>query len=306
MVMTPDASGNFPPGSVKTGITGLTGLKDPVDLLETPNNGNLYIVEFAAQRISLFRPSSSSGSASFSEFELINADTNKDAGEIENGSTINFATLGTKNLNIRADVSGTAGSVRFGIDSNSNFRTESSKPYALAGDSGNGDYYAWTPSIGTHTFTATLYSGSGGTGSVLDTKSFTFTVTDGSTGGGTGTSFADFELINADTNKDVSLFQSGSVIDFSKLGTKNVNIRADVSGTAGSVRFGYGGNSNYRTESKAPFALMGDAGDGIHYTLWTPENGSEALTATAYSGAKATGSILGSALTVQFTVINAS
>jgi hypothetical protein len=312
MVMTPDANGNFPSGSVKTGIPGLTGLSDPVDLVETPNNGNLYIVEFAAQRISLFKPTSSSGggggtgTASFSDFELINADTNKDVSVFQSGSVIDFSQLGTKNVNVRADVSGTAGSVRFGIDSNTNFRTESSKPYALAGDSGNGDYYAWTPSVGTHTFTATLYSGSGGTGSVLATKSFTFTVTDG---GGTttpsGSGVETFSLVNADTGAFIKTITEGSTIDFATLPTKRVAIRADVSGTAGSVRFGYEGNSNYHTESKAPFALMGDAGDGIHYALWTPNDGSETLTATAYAGANATGSILGSALTVHFTVINA-
>jgi glucose/arabinose dehydrogenase len=306
MIMTPDANGNFPSGSVKTGIPGLTGLSDPVDLIE--HNGNLYIVEFAAQRISLFRPNSSGGgggggsTTSFSGFELINADTDKDAGVFQSGSVIDFSKVGTKNVNVRADVSGTAGSVRFGIDSNSNFRTENGKPYALAGDDA-GDYYAWTPSVGTHTFTATIYGGSNGAGSVLATKSFTFTVTSGTTPSGTGVKT--FSLVNADTGAFIRTITEGSTIDFAALPTQRVAVRADVSGTAGSVRFGYEGNSNYSTENKAPFALMGDAGDGIHYTLWAPDDGSETLTATAYSGANATGSVLGSPLTMHFTVINA-
>lgn len=313
MVMTPDANGNFPSGSVKTGIPGLTGLSDPVDLIETPNNGNLYIVEFAAHRISLFRPNSSggggSGSASFTDFELINADTDTDVSVFQSGSVIDFSKLGTKNVNVRADVSGSAGSVRFGIDSTANFRTENNKPYALAGDDGTGDYAAWTPSVGSHTFTATIYSGANGTGSVLATKSFSFSVTNGGTSPTptptpTGTGVKTLSLVNADTGAFIRTITEGATIDFATLPTQRVAVRADVSGTAGSVRFGYDGNSNYRTESKAPFALMGDVGDGVHYTLWTPGNGSHTLSATAYSGANATGSILGAALTVHFTVIN--
>jgi hypothetical protein len=244
------------------------------------------------------------GTASFAEFELINADTNKDVSLFQDGSVIDFSKLGTKHVNVRADVNGSAGSVRFGIDGNANFRTENAKPYALAGDSA-GDYLSWTPAVGTHTFTATLYSGANGTGSVLETKSFTFTVTSGGTTTPTGTGVKTFSLLNADTGAVIRTITEGSTIDFAALPTRRVAIRADVSGTVGSVRFGYDASTNFRTESKAPFAMNGDVGDGIHYTLWTPTDGSHTLTGTAYSGASATGSILGSPLTVHFTVINA-
>ena len=37
-------------------------------------------------------------------------------------------------------------------------RLEKSAPFALAGDS-DGDYRAWTPSVGAHTVAATAYAG---------------------------------------------------------------------------------------------------------------------------------------------------
>ena len=79
-------------------------------------------------------------------------------------------------LNIRANVSGSVGSVRFGLDGNTNFRTEQQRPYALAGDS-SGNYEAWTPALGSHSLTATPYSASGATGTVGIPLSINFMVT---------------------------------------------------------------------------------------------------------------------------------
>lgn len=39
-----------------TGINGLTGFSDPLDLVEDPRNGNLYVIEFGAKRLTLVRP----------------------------------------------------------------------------------------------------------------------------------------------------------------------------------------------------------------------------------------------------------
>lgn len=55
IVLSPDG----PDGAITeslTGIEGLTGFKDPLDLAEDPRNGNLYVVEFAARQITLVRP----------------------------------------------------------------------------------------------------------------------------------------------------------------------------------------------------------------------------------------------------------
>jgi len=83
------------------------------------------------------------------------------------------------------------------------------------------------------------------------------------------------------------------------LPTRNLSVRANVSGSPGSVRFSYDGTVNYQTENVAPYAIKGDAsGD---YNPWTPAVGSHTLTASPYTGSNATGTA-GTALTVNFTV----
>jgi hypothetical protein len=114
-----------------------------------------------------------------SSFTLINADTDLPmAGfdPLNSGATINLSALPTRNLNIRANASG-AVSVRFGYDANSSVRIESAAPFALAGDT-SGNYYAWTPSTGSHSVTATPYTATGGGGTAGTSKTITFTVTD--------------------------------------------------------------------------------------------------------------------------------
>ena len=107
---------------------------------------------------------------SVTSFTLVNADTDQDIGPLNDGDVINLAGLPTPNLNVRADtVPNTVGSVVFGLDANSTFRTETSPPYALAGDS-SGDYHPWTPSLGVHTLTATPFTDSNGGGTAPRSK----------------------------------------------------------------------------------------------------------------------------------------
>jgi hypothetical protein len=114
-------------------------------------------------------------------FTLMNADTDQPIygyDPITNNSTINLASLPTRNLNIRANTNpSVVGSVKFGYDGNSNYSTENGAPHALAGDNA-GNYKEWTPSLGNHTLSATLYSlSSGTTGHTLTISS---TIKDGS------------------------------------------------------------------------------------------------------------------------------
>ncbi len=125
--------------------------------------------------LSFFLPNPASANQVVS-LTLINAATDQDIRLLTNGDFINLAVSGTS-LNIRAEVSGSVGSVRFALDGNSNFRTESSAPYALAGDN-NGDYAPWTPTLGSHSLTATPFSGPGGTGTVGTPLTIEFTVID--------------------------------------------------------------------------------------------------------------------------------
>ena len=87
---------------------------------------------------------------------LINAETDQPIGELRSGATLDLAKVGG-NLNVRADVAGQVGSVRFALDGKNNFRTESTVPFALAGDS-KGNYNSWTPSPGKHKIVATPFA----------------------------------------------------------------------------------------------------------------------------------------------------
>jgi hypothetical protein len=125
-------------------------------------------------------PPSSSGQAVVS-FTLINADTDQPIttfNPLNSGITLNLATLPTRNLNIRANTSpATVGSVRFGWDNDSNYRTQNEAPYALGGDD-NGNYYRWRPSLGSHTLTARPYTRSDARGIAGTPLSITFRVID--------------------------------------------------------------------------------------------------------------------------------
>jgi hypothetical protein len=107
---------------------------------------------------------------------LINADNGQAIMTLTDGATLDLAALPTRNLNVRANVSGTTGSVQFVYDG-SVFRTESGAPYALAGDTGTG-YYAWTPTEGAHTLKATPYTQRAGAGEAGTAVTVRFTVTD--------------------------------------------------------------------------------------------------------------------------------
>jgi lysozyme family protein len=96
-------------------------------------------------------------------FTLINADTDKEIGLLTEGYVINFANIGTKKLNVRANTNpATVGSVVFNLD-RVNVMTDNVAPYALKGNNGT-NYNPWTPSIGAHTLKATPYSGANASG----------------------------------------------------------------------------------------------------------------------------------------------
>lgn len=116
------------------------------------------------------------GAMAVTGFVLVNADTDEDLGPLPNGATIRLSALPARNLNVRANTSpSTVGSVRFSYDGTSNFRTENAAPHALAGDT-SGDYYPWTPAVGSHGLGAAPYSQSGGGGVAGEPLSITFTV----------------------------------------------------------------------------------------------------------------------------------
>jgi ELWxxDGT repeat protein len=92
-------------------------------------------------------------------FALIDADRNQVIWTFGDGTTINLNELPTRNLNIAALTTRVpVGSIQFNLEGAMQLtRTENVAPYALAGDR-NGDYYRWTPIVGSYTLTATPYA----------------------------------------------------------------------------------------------------------------------------------------------------
>ncbi|MBF9254587.1 cadherin domain-containing protein [Pontibacter sp. 172403-2] len=115
-----------------------------------------------------------------SSLTLVNADNEADLQTLVNGSTLNLATLPSRSFNIRANTNpATVGSVKFTLSgTQSKTATESGKPYALFGDDVHGDYYAWTPAVGSYTLTATPYTAAKGAGTAGTTLTVSFTVVD--------------------------------------------------------------------------------------------------------------------------------
>lgn len=112
------------------------------------------------------------------KFVLVDASSNQDIQDITEDSTL-FLNQLPKYLNVRAVVvlAASVGSVRFNINGK-NVRTENVAPYALAGDSPPGNYFADDLNLkpGTKSLTATPYSTAGASGTAFTPLSVTFTV----------------------------------------------------------------------------------------------------------------------------------
>lgn len=111
-------------------------------------------------------------------FSLMNATNDQEIKVLANGETINLATVGSRNLNIRVNTNAGVGSVGMVLSGKqSRTQTDNGAPFALFGDT-NGDFKNWTPTTGNYTLTATPYTGSNATGSAGTPLTVSFTVTD--------------------------------------------------------------------------------------------------------------------------------
>jgi hypothetical protein len=235
---------------------------------------------------------------------LYNADTNKPIQTLNNGDVIDYSKIGTKHLSIVATVDGGTRSVVFALDGNSRYQVEGMAPFAVRGDN-NGRLNAWTPSEGSHTITATPYSGSYGAGSAGTKLSLSLTVTNGSGSGGitpssTGNDVTSLVLYNADTNKPIQTLTNGATIDYAKTGTKNLSIVANVGGNTRSVIFALDGNSSFHSEGISPYCIAGDQNGCV--SSWTPSMGKHTVTATPY----ASNGAAGPNLSLSFTMTNSA
>ncbi|WP_347158075.1 T9SS type A sorting domain-containing protein [Pontibacter chitinilyticus] len=114
-----------------------------------------------------------------------------------------------------------------------------------------------------------------------------------------------FTLINADTNKDIQLLNTGSTLNLAELPTRNLNIRANTNpATVGSVSFALSGTlAKAVIENGAPYALFGDIKG--NYNAWKPAVGTYTLEAIPYSASKGTGTA-GTPYRISFTVVDKS
>ena len=118
-----------------------------------------------------------------------------------------------------------------------------------------------------------------------------------------GFNINDFTLYNAVTDLPIGSLMDGDVIDLSVIGQDKLNITADADPVkVKSVKFGFNGNSNFKIENAAPFALGGDINQNFQNLLsFTP--GTYMLSATPYSKTKGKGTA-GATKSITFSVID--
>ena len=233
---------------------------------------------------------------------LVNAATQTDARELVNGTVVNLAVEGGR-LNIRADIAGAAGSVAFALTGHST-KVENLAPYVMFGDD-SGKYRSWTPATGVYTLRVTPYAKANRGGTVGEATEVTFTVVnDVAPEPPTPMPPSDtlavtrLVLIDATTQADIRSLVDGDTIRLGVDGTA-LNVRAEVNGTAGCVRFAWDGKT-VRTENTAPYAFAAD--DNGIYRSWKPAVGTHVLRAAPYAGANASGTA-GVALELRLVVV---
>jgi len=109
-------------------------------------------------------------------------------------------------------------------------------------------------------------------------------------------------LVNADTDEDIMPLYDHAQISLEKIGTTNLNIRADVDGDKiGSVVFSMNDQVQFQTENQTPFAIAGDQqGD---YFGFTPPTGLHLISATPYALANGEG-VAGETYHLHFEIVD--
>ncbi len=118
-------------------------------------------------------PAIAPGTRAVTKLVLVDANSNQDLGELENGDTIALSDVGDQ-LSIRAEVAGKVGSVHFIVNGKSG-TIENTVPYAILGDD-SGRYKPWTPEVGSYKIRVTPYLSRNRGGSVGVPKEVTFNI----------------------------------------------------------------------------------------------------------------------------------
>jgi len=264
------------------------------------------------------------------QYVLIDANSNQPIGILSNNSVIDLATLPTRNFNIKVETSGDVESVVVNYDGNT--VTESYAPYAIWSNDGD-NYFGWTPELRAYTFNAVPYSENSGQGDAGDSLSITVTFVESvvqapvtsqtvveipqvnnNTGGGNVPPVTDgnvnvppvvvdnslpivtgFTLINADTNQPIGALPNGATISLSQLPTRNINVRADISGNVHQVEVSANGDTFL--ELGAPYSIWRDDEGNYHNANLTA--GQYTLSATPILNGQA-----GQGMTITITVVD--
>lgn len=110
---------------------------------------------------------------------LVDAESGKDVGAIEDGAVLNVATMPSRKLTIRlnTDAASAAGikNVTFGYDTIKKYRVENAPPYSLAGKTVHG-FNSWTPSPGNHRISVIIRRNNQSEKNVDETYALNFSV----------------------------------------------------------------------------------------------------------------------------------
>jgi len=237
--------------------------------------------------------------SAITSFTLVDAQTNEDILELTPNQSIPMRSLGSGQLNIRANRDDTAAMGSVVLELGGAFeakRTEGVAPYALFGDL-SGNYFGKTLVEGDYTLTATPYEleYAKGVAGVPLTINFSITAADRIDG---------FTLVDAATNLDIQPLSEATVIDLANQNSP-LAISANTSpGAVGSVVMVLDGPIQAsRIENGAPYAVFADLDGDYFGKIFMP--GVYTLTATPYTKASARG-IQGETKTVMFVVVDTS
>lgn len=248
---------------------------------------SLMIIIFLLVSVTAF---SQPGVISLQTLTLINADTDQPIGELVDGMVINLADWGNTKFNVSATTSpGPVDRVMFILAGPINHsQSEFIEPYALFGDSPQGDYVGRQLLPGDYTLTANPVS------SVTRTagRRVTFKVISSSP------DVTTLFLVNAGTDQDIKELNDGDVLQLSETG-KFLDVRAAFAfGNISRVELDLSGPiSHHQVEMVSPYAVFGDTNGNFNGRFLKP--GQYSLTVVAYVNG-----IKWSSRTIAFTLID--
>lgn len=221
-------------------------------------------------------------------YSLVNTSNGQVLTTFTDSVTIDVGSINLYNVTIRANTNpATVGSVRF-IKDGTNANLVNTPPYNF------NPFFLYQFTAGMHTLRANAYTRVNGTGTAGKSLMAYVTILNSS-------AVIDLDVVRTNGVKLADL-ADGSTINTSQPYYNQINIRANVAGSAvKSVVFELNG-VHYRTDNNAPYALSGNGPNGTD-TAWPAQPGIYTLKATPYSYYNGTGAA-GTPTFITFEVTN--